>query len=229
VGYSKRTRLAILAGSLLAAGGLAMAVPAQATTVACQNAYGDQCSTFDGINVQSPTPHAVFWDVRGGNATVNNIVIGFGADTAQDRATDFTKVLHIGTVPGLPASTTLTKSYSFVYTPNGTWTNLCVADTGTHVLTLRICNALQWQRFIAQQTAVSTAPTPVSPGFQGDRIRDNGNGAVPFALMNVAFSRYIADTSVASSFGPPAVPDTRQLATVGVVSFTANELWSWMS
>lgn len=223
---SLRRGLLVTAAAAVAVGGLALS--ASATTVACQNGFGDQCSTFGGENLQSPTPHAVYWDVKGTTAKANVPVIGYGQDTQQDKATDFVKVQHIGAVPGLAASDSHTRSYSFVYTPNGHWSNLCVADTGTHVLSLRTCNGGQFQRYIAEQTSGGT-PSVVGSGFNGDRIRDNGNGSTPFALMNVAYHRYVADTSTASSFGPAATPDTRQLATVGVTTFTDNELWAWQS
>jgi len=209
---------------------LASSLSANATTVACQNGFGDQCSTFGGQNVQSPTPHDVFWDVRGGGAFANNLVIGFGADSPADKATDIVKVLHIGVVPGLPASTSTTKSYSFVYAPNGWWSNMCVSDPGNHLVVLRTCNGKQWQRFIAEQTQNGQpAKTVGALGFNGDRIRDNGNGPNPFGLRDVATNLYVQDISAASSFGPAATPDTRQLVTAGVSTFNDNQLWSWQS
>jgi hypothetical protein len=208
---------------------VASALTASATTVSCQNGFGDQCSTFGSQNLQSPTPHDVFWDVKGATAAPNVPVIGYGLDSASDKATDFVKVLHIGVVPALPASNGTTKSYSFVYTPNGHWSNLCVADTGTHLLTLRTCNGGQFQRFIAEQTSGGSPAVVGVAGFNGDRIRDNGNGSTPFGLRNVAFSSFVQDTSTASSFGPAAVPDTRQLVDAGVSSFQDHQLWAWQS
>ena len=223
-----RILVPVLAGAAATAV-LTLAPAAHATTVACQSAFGDQCGTFGGQNLQSPTPHAVYWDVKGGAAKANVAVIGYGANSPSDRATDFVKVLHIGVVPALPASNSTTKSYSFVYTPNGAWSNLCVADTGTHKLTLRTCNGGQYQRFIAEQTTAGSAPEVVGvTGFNGDRIRDNGNGPNPFGLRNVAFGLYVQDPSTASSFGPAAVPDTRQLTDAGVSTFQAHQLWSWL-
>jgi len=219
-----------LAGAAAVAGGFALAgaPAASATTVACASGFGDQCGTFAGHNVQSPTPHDVFWDVKGTTAKANVPVIGYGTNSPSDKATDFVKVLHIGVVPTLSASNSSTKSYSIVYAPNGVWSNLCVADTGTHQLTLRTCNGGQYQRYIAEQTVVGGTPEVVGvASFNGDRIRDNGNGPNPFALRNVAFGLYVQDTSHASSFGPAAVPDTRQLVDAGVSTFTANQLWAW--
>jgi hypothetical protein len=226
-----RIRAALGLASLgLLAGSVALAAPAaHSTTVACQNGFGDQCSTFGGVNLQA-VPHAVYMDVKGTTAKANVPVIGYGVDSPSDKATDFVKVLHIGVVPALPASTGTTKSYSFVYVPNGSWSNLCVADTGTHLLTLRTCNGGQFQRYIAEQTTVGSPPRVVGvAGFNGDRIRDNGNGPNPFALRNVAYGLYVQDTSHASAFGPAAVPDTRQLVDAGVATFTANQLWAWQS
>ena len=218
---------AITASAVL---GVTLALPAGATTVACQNGFGDQCSTFGGENLQSPTPHDVFWDVKGTTAAANVPIIGYGLDSQSDKATDFVKVLHIGVVPALPASNSTTKSYSFVYTPNGHWSNLCVADTGTHWLTLRTCNAGQFQRFIAEITSDGHTPEIVGvDSFNGDRIRDNGNGGNRFGLRNVAYGLYVQDTSTASSFGPAAVPDTRQLVDAGVATFQDHQLWAWMS
>jgi hypothetical protein len=223
-----RRGLLVFAATALGLGGLALT--ASATTVACQNAFGDQCSTFGGENLQSPTPHDVFWDVKGTTALPNVPIIGYGLDSPSDKATDFVKVLHIGVVPALPASDSHTKSYSFVYTPNGHWSNLCVADTGTHKLTLRTCNGGQFQRFIAEQTSNGQPPEVVGvDGFNGDRIRDNGNWPNSFGLRNVAFGSYVQDTSTVSSFGPAAVPDTRQLVDAGVATFQDHQLWAWQS
>jgi hypothetical protein len=127
----------------------------------------------------------------------------------------------------MPGSTSNTRSYSFVYTPNGHWSNLCVADPGTNKLVLRTCNGLQWQRFIAERTSHGNTPTAIA-GFQGDRIRDNDNSN-PFSLRDVATNLYVQDTSHASAFGPAAVPDTRQLVTGGVSTYTDNQLWTWQS
>lgn len=218
-----------LAGAVAVTGGLALAGAgaANATTVACASGFGDQCGTFSSVNLQA-SPHAVFWDVKGTTARANVPVIGYGANSPSDKATDFVKVLHIGVVPALSASTSTTKSYSVVYAPNGQWSNLCVADTGTHLFTLRTCNGGQYQRYIAEQTSVGQSPKVVGVAtFNGDRIRDNGNGPNPFALRNVAFGLYVQDTSHASAFGPAAVPDTRQLVDAGVSTFTANQLWGW--
>lgn len=212
--------------ALAGAAAVAGASGASATTVACASAFGDQCGTFAGVNLQA-TPHDVFWDVKGTTAKANVPVIGYGANSASDKATDYVKVLHIGVVPGLGASNSTTKSYSFVYTPNGVWSNLCVADTGTHLLTLRTCNGGQFQRFIASIRDHGDSPEVVGSGFNGDRIRDNGNPDNSFALQNVAYGLYVQDTSTASAFGPAATPDTRQLVDAGVSTFQAHQLWSW--
>lgn len=228
-----RTRAALGLASLgLLAGSVALAAPAaHATTVACQNGFGDQCGTFGGKNLQAVPAggHDVFWDVKGTTAKANVPVIGYGVNSPSDKATDFVKVLHIGVVPALAASDNATKSYSFVYTPNGQWSNLCVADTGTHLITLRTCNGGQFQRYIAEQTTVTSSPKVVGvDSFNGDRIRDNGNSPNSFGLRNVAYGLYVQDTSTASSFGPAAVPDTRQLKDQGVsVTFQANQVWAW--
>lgn len=220
-----------LIGAAAVASGLAFAAPAGATTVACQNGFGDQCGTFGGKNLQAVPAggHDVFWDVKGTTAKANVPVIGYGVNSPSDKATDFVKVLHIGVVPTLAASNSTTKSYSLVYTPNGQWSNLCVADTGTHLITLRTCNGGQFQRFIADQASAGDTPA-VFDGttFNGDRIRDNGNFPNSFALLNVAYRLYVQDTSTASAFGPAAVPDTRQLKDQGVsVTFQAHQVWAW--
>ena len=234
-----------LAGTLAAAGGLAfaMAPAAHATTGACQSALGTQCGTFASVDLET-TPHAVFWDVFHGTARANTPVLGYGNNSAQDSATDITKVEHRGPVPSLPASNSRTISYSFVYTPNGHWSNLCVADTGTHRLSLRTCNGGQYQRFIAQSTAPGGGGTSILPftgidptahnttagGPNGNRIFNNFN-PVSFALLNVAYRLYVQDTSHASSFGPPASPDTRVLvdAHPATTTFGHNEVWEWTS
>lgn len=224
-----KRRYFALAGAAAVAGGLAFAAPASATTVACASGFGDQCGTFASVNLQSPTPHDVFWDVKGTTAKANVPVIGYGANSPSDKATDFVKVLHIGVVPTLADSNSTTKSYSFVYTPNGQWSNLCVADTGTHALTLRTCNGGQFQRYIADQAEATNTPAVFNgTTFNGDRIRDNSNSPNSFALLNVAYRLYVQDTSTASAFGPAAVPDTRQLKDQGVsVTFQAHQVWAW--
>lgn len=224
---SIKRRYFALAGAAAVAGGLALAPAAHATTVACASGFGDQCGTFASENLQSPTPHDVFWDVKGTTPKANVPVIGYGANSPSDKATDFVKVLHIGVVPALPASNSTTKSYSFVYTPNGVWSNLCVADTGTHVLTLRTCNGGQFQRYVAEQTTGGSPSVFDGSSFNGDRIRDNGNSPNSFALRNVAYGLFVQDLSTASAFGPAAIPDTRQLADAGVSTFQAHQLWAW--
>ena len=106
-------------GSALAAG------PAGATTPQCLDTYGNQCGTFSGTD--STTSNVVYWDQQGQSSAYNAPTIGWGANSPLDPATDFVRVQHIGTPPGtsLPANTI---SYSFVYTPSGAWTSMCLSD-----------------------------------------------------------------------------------------------------
>lgn len=232
-----RTRaLKALIPAALAGAIVVLAAPgAGATTDSCQAQFGAQCGTFAGQDAAA-APHPVFWDDRAGLTTVGNPVTGYGANSAQDKATDWVKVEHRGIVPSLGASNAATISYSFVFAPGGVWSNRCAADAGGHTITIRVCNGLQWQRFIAQPATgggavVAFTGAGSNTATNGVRIRNASNPS-GFALLNVAYRLYVQDTSVA----PPSVrptPDTRILVdaapgtAVNHTLFTGNQVWDW--
>lgn len=215
-----------------AAAGIALAaVPAHATTADCLSALGNQCDTFTG---QDAAAHTVYWDNRGQVKAPGAVIIGYSANSTSDPATDFTKVQHIGKVPGLGLSDQNTITYSFVYTPRGAWTSLCIADpnAGDNHLVLRSCNGLQWQRFVAQNTLAQGVPNQVNPagsGFNGQAVPSFGHST--FAFQNVASRKWVTDAGTGSP-GAPSSPDTRQLvdaapsSTVTAGTFGANQVWS---
>jgi hypothetical protein len=223
-----KTKLGLALGSLgLAAGVIAAGAPAaSATTGACTSVLSTNCGTFKGTDVAG-APNTVYWDVKHGTVAAGTPVIGYIANSSSDRATDIAKVKHTGVVPGLAISNVDTISYSFVYAPNGQWSNLCVADTGTHLLVLRVCNGSQYQRFIAQVNPVASAPVAFTGTYpnNGRYIPSSGAGG-PFSLQNVAFRGYIQDRAISTVAGDP---DPRQLVDASVgTAFTSNQVWSWM-
>lgn len=219
----KLKALAPVAVGLAAAAVFAVAPAAHATTGNCASILGTTCGTFQGQDTES-TPANVFWDVKGGAAVANQPVIGYAFNTNGDAASDFGKVRHVGNVPGVATSNPNTVSYSFVFTPNGKWTNLCVADTGTHVLVLRSCNGLQWQRFFAEPGTVDD-PARAFNGTTNNGYYVHAGGT--YTLENAAFHLFVQDHSGV----PPttkATPDTRQLVDSGIVSNVQNnQVWTW--
>jgi len=217
--------LAPVAVGIAAAAVFAVAPAAHATTGNCASILGTTCGTFAGHDTESPVAAPVYWDVKGGAAVVNNPVIGYAFNANGDSASDISKVRHVGNVPGV-ASNPNTISYSFVFTPNGHWSNLCVADTGTHVLVLRTCNGLQWQRFFAEPRVSGQAPL-VFNGTSNNGWYVHSGGS--YTLENAAFHLFVQDDSGV----PPttrATPDTRQLrdSTVGLTLDT-NQVWAWVN
>lgn len=228
-----KARVAALCAVAIAAGGLALAaaLPASATTADCLSAYGSACGTFMGHDAAS---NPVFWDNRGQVNASGAVIIGYSANSTSDPATDFTKVHHIGKVPGMGLSDQNTMSWSFVYTPKGVWTNLCIADlnNGDNHLVLRPCNGLQWQRFIAQGASQGTPAQQVSPpSFNGDYVPGIGIGT--FAFQNAASRKWITDASTVNPGVRPAGTDTRQLVDAGAQfgsvlgQFGSNQVWTW--
>ena len=215
-------RLTAAVSALAMAAGLAAALtaPAGATTLQCLSAYGKQCGTFAGADSTNTTP--VYWDQRGQNGATSAPTIGYGSNSPLDPATDYVKVEHIGTPPGtaLPATTI---SYSFVYTPSGTWTLMCLSDpnAGSQAIVLRPCNRLQWQRFLAR---------PVTGGVVGATpVYISNVSALTFAFQNVATDGYLIDAAPVLAAG---AVDTRQLngggALTGGTTATPNEQWHYV-
>lgn len=222
------------AGAIIAATAAALltAGTAHATTADCRAALGNQCGTFSGQDAHANT---VFWDVRGKTAAVGAPVIGYSADSTSDAATDITAVEHIGHVNGVGLSDENTVSYSFVYTPGGHWSSLCVADLndGVNGLLLRTCNGLQWQRFFADRN-VSTLSSPEQISGSGGTFNGDviylGSTSHDYALQNAASRQFVSDDSVHSPGTRPAGTDDRQLVTdPPTVNFGGNEIWTWIA
>lgn len=222
----KLKALAPLAAGVGVAAVVALAPAAHATTGSCASIIGPHCGTFQGTDLEPTTPATpVFWNVKGGSATVGAMVIGYANRNSGDAASDITRVYHTGALPdGRGNETTI--SYSFVYSPGGKWSNLCVADPGTHVLVLRPCNGLQWQRFIVAPANVGTPPTR----FPGD-----GNGVYVHSgdqvtLQNVAYNLFVQDEATVPPGVHQGTPDSRQLKDDGIGSdnlVRANQVWVW--
>ena len=215
-----RVAAAVSTLALTAGLGAALAAsPAGATTPQCLDAYGKQCGTFQGVDAAS---NVIYWDQRGQSSATNAPTIGWGSDSPLDPATDYVKVEHIGTPPGtsLPASTI---SYSFVYTPSGVWTSMCLSDpnSGGQAIVLRPCNRLQWQRFLAK---------PVTAGVVGATpVFISNVSAVVFAMQNVATGGYLIDAAPVLAAG---AADAKQLngggALTGGTTATPNEQWKYV-
>lgn len=216
---SLRRGLLVTAVTALGVGGLALS--ASATTADCRAAHGNHCGTFSGTDTSAA--HTVYWDVKGQVKAPNAIVIGYSANGTSDPATDFTTVQHVGHVNSVGLSDQNTVSYSFVYTPRGVWSNLCVADPNDgRGLVLRTCNGLQWQRFFADRGATTaSSPRQVGvTGFNGDVIFSSSSTRT-YALQNAASRQFVSDDAPAAS--------GRWLVTDSVAgTFGANQIWTWL-
>lgn len=154
-----------LAGTLAAAGGLALAAApvAHASTHACDTALNG-CRS-----IQSEVPNRPDLDVQGGAANVGNVLIVF-TRSATDKAEDFVVRTHLTTdtstavVSGssITTSTTLTDRFgvtssavSLEYAPLGVPSHLCLSSVnpnGFASAQLRPCNNVAnkfnpWQTF----------------------------------------------------------------------------------
>jgi hypothetical protein len=176
-----RTAAAISMLGLAPAGiGAAFAVPAGASTYACATALGTQCGTFTesaynaGLtDLGAPPPGGgdaplsarsggggasggLGWAVMDASSAANTpLIVGQNYSPGTDQGTDLTKVEHYGTIPGSPGGPSgIGYWYSFVYTPFGVWTSMCVSNPnnpgpGGSNLVLRPCNQQMWQAFLA--------------------------------------------------------------------------------
>ena len=149
-----RSAAAIAMLGLAPAIGAAFAVPAGASTHECRAAYGTQCGTFtESAFDAGGNSGALGWDVKGQSSAYNTPLIEWKNYTpGKDPATDLTKVEHHGSIPGSP-STKPGYWYSFVYTPSGKWTSMCLSNPdnkgkGGKNLVLRSCNGQKWQAFL---------------------------------------------------------------------------------
>ena len=177
-----RSAAAISMLGLAPAIGAAFAVPAGASTYACAAALGTQCGTFtesaynasstvltgpppsgSGASLPlSPRPSGggdsggLGWAVKfASSASGTPLIAGPNYSPGTDPGTDLTKVEHYGTIPGSPGGPhAYGYWYSFVYTPSGVWTSMCVSNPnnpgwGGSNLVLRTCNQQMWQAFLA--------------------------------------------------------------------------------
>jgi len=195
-----RSAAAISMLGLAPAIGAAFAVPAGASTYACAAALGTQCGTFtesaynagstvpplggDGASLPlSPQPSGggdsggLGWDVMDASSAVNTpLIVGQNYSPGIDQGTDLTKVEHYGTIPGSPGGRSgIGYWYSFVYTPSGVWTSMCVSNPnnqgpGGSNLVLRPCNQQMWQAFLA---------LPISGGGRPILQPRNGRPVLP--------------------------------------------------
>jgi hypothetical protein len=173
--------------------GAAFAVPAGASTYACATALGTQCGTFTesaynagstertvpppgggGASLPlSPPPSGggdsggLGWDVMDASSAVNTpLIVGQNYSPGIDQGTDLTKVEHYGTIPGSPGGRSgIGYWYSFVYTPFGVWTSMCVSNPNNpgrdgSNLVLRPCNQQMWQAFLALPISGGGKPKP---------------------------------------------------------------------
>ena len=152
-----------LAGTLVAAGGLAFAAApaASASTHACDTALNG-CRS-----IQSEVPNRPDLDVQGGASVSGNVLIVF-TRSATDKAEDFVPVAHLTTdtstadVGTITTTTTLTDRFgvtssavSLEYAPLGHHSGLCLSSVnpnGFASVQLRPCNTVAnkfnpWQTF----------------------------------------------------------------------------------
>jgi hypothetical protein len=182
-----RSAAAISMLGLAPAIGAAFAVPAGASTYSCAAALGTQCGTFTenayssdlvGIaltprNIKTTQPSGggasggLGWAVKdASSASGTPLIAGPNYSPGIDQSTDLTKVEHYGTIPGSPGGATgIGYWYSFVYTPSGEWTSMCVANPNNSGrdgsnLVLRTCNQQKWQAFLALPISGGRESTP---------------------------------------------------------------------
>jgi hypothetical protein len=156
-----KRRCFALAGTLAAAGGLALAATpaAQASTHACDLALNG-CRS-----IQSEVPNRPDLDVQGGARVVGNAIIVY-TRSATDKAEDWVPVAHLVTdtstvaVGGLTTASTLasisfTNAVSLEFAPFGVRSGLCLSSVnpnGFASTQLRPCNTVPnkfnpWQTF----------------------------------------------------------------------------------
>jgi hypothetical protein len=158
--FNKFKTLVPVAVGVAAAGGIALATPANASTHSCDIA-GNGCRS-----IQSEVPNRPDLDVQGGAKVVGNVLIVY-TRSATDKAEDFVVKLHAGTDTSTAAagnvantSTTLASlsfnnAVSLEYAPFGVPSGLCVSSVnpnGFASVQLRNCNTVAgkfnpWQTF----------------------------------------------------------------------------------
>ena len=216
-----RSAAAISMLGLAPAIGAAFAGPAGASTNDCLAAYGTQCGTFtESAASADGASGGLGWAVKGQSGAYNTPLIEYkNYSPGTDPSTDLTKVEHYGPVPGSPSASPGIW-YSIVYTPNGKWTSMCVANPdnkgrGGTDLVLRSCNQQVWQAFMAvtpiparvssapKAPATTTssplvlppAPTPTStPPWTASVLIPNRSTTTvhgAFALYSVANDRFV--------------------------------------
>ena len=148
----------VLATGVAAAGLVVSAVPAGASTHACDTALNG-CRS-----IQSEVPNRPDLDVQGGAKVVGNVLIVF-TRSATDKAEDFVPVTHAGTdtstadvgiiTTTTQLSTRVSNAVSLEYAPLGVRSGLCASSVnpnGFASVQLRPCNTVPnkfnpWQTF----------------------------------------------------------------------------------
>ncbi len=132
-----RVLLAAIAVPVTTAALVLAAQGAQASTPECTNGtYHGYCAT----QIDNGTPALVI-DNSAQREAVDNPVIGW-TDSSTDPATDWFQLAYAGDN---------SLGVMFFWAPTGVNLNLCMADPGNGHVVLRVCNGLDWQRWIATQ------------------------------------------------------------------------------
>ena len=117
--------------------GAAFVGPAGASTRECAAAFGTLCGTFTEsavpIDLTSPNierqQSGLGWAVMGASSSRNTPLIeNTNTSPGDDPGTDLTKVEHYGAIPGSQYHAARGYWYSFVFTPSGQWTSMCVSN-----------------------------------------------------------------------------------------------------
>jgi hypothetical protein len=169
---NRKKRLAILAGSVLVAGGLAVGFT---SGVAKASTHGCDIALNGCRSIQSEVPNRPDLDVQGGAKVVGNAIIVY-TRSSTDKAEDWVPVAHAGSdtstvavtgVNTLTTATTLTSlgftnAVSLEFAPNGVRSGLCLSSVnpnGFASTQLRVCNTVAskfnpWQTFKVDDTGV---------------------------------------------------------------------------
>ena len=228
-----RSAAAISMLGLAPAIGAAFAVPAGASTYACAAALGTQCGTFTesaykagptdltvppsgagGASLSKPPSVGgdsgqLGWAVMDASSAVNTpLIVGPNTSPGTDPGTDLTKVEHYGTIPGSPGGPhAYGYWYSFVYTPSGQWTSMCVSNPnnqgpGGSNLVLRTCNQQMWQAFLALPiSGGGNRHLPPPPNWRTPTSSvpiPNPSSTFAYALYSMANGRFVEVTGPGS-------------------------------
>jgi hypothetical protein len=210
------------------AGGLGMAAAtAGASSFDCVAGAG--CATLQGVNASG---HHIALDAKNQSAT--GIDIGY-PDLKQDRATSFDKVEHIVRSGSLKGKTV----YSFVYAPDGDWSNTCVTRLHDGKLAQETCtNGHDPAQLFAAATFTETSHTGnTETGTLAGPVEIPNYTNAAYVLLNVAAlptsaptpnqgvytqsSGLLEDTDHSNPATPqPTAGDSRQLDVNGSATYT---------